>query len=362
MHRFRLLVITLCTLIVLASCGKTEAAQNVDDRIANLQSQKVTIHSGIQISKVEDAVNELTQREKMTLSNLGVLKSIRSEYEEIANEAISDTEKAIESIGDITLENESSILAAKTSYSKLSDELKSRVSNADKLQSALNQLGELKIQELQSLIDSIGTVTIESEDTIEAANQIYIALTPEEKAKVKNAQLLTDAIEKLQELKASEKEKRIATLKTKMTANHDDFQKCTFYEPSRMPKYIDVRSFILPYIGQNDNSGYKWLVLRYNYAGKSWVFFSKVIILVDGQTYTKEFDYFDVTRNSGYGSVGEQYDDLNVSTFDKDMLQKIANSTETKIRFEGSDYREDITVSDKDKAAIQDVLDLYELL
>ncbi len=45
-----------------------------------------------------------------------------------------------------------------------------------------------------------------------------------------------------------------------------------------------------------------------------------------------------------------------------EMLQKIAESNETIIRFQGDDYHYDLTVTKTDKEIIRDVLDLYKAL
>ena len=66
---------------------------------------------------------------------------------------------------------------------------------------------EAKLADLQAadavekLIDAIGTVTLDSEETIKAARDAYDALTEEQKAQVGNYQTLLDAEAKLAQLK-----------------------------------------------------------------------------------------------------------------------------------------------------------------
>lgn len=57
-----------------------------------------------------------------------------------------------------------------------------------------------------------------------------------------------------------------------------------------------------------------------------------------------------------------EYIDETASTEDIEMLQAIANSKETIVRFEGDDYYSDLTISKADKRTIQTVLDAFEYL
>ena len=100
----------------------------------------------------------------------------------------------------------------------------------------------------------------------------------------------------------------------------------------------------------------------YNYTGDDWVFFKEVTFAVDDARYTKHVNYSDVLRDNDHGDVWEVYDTGNVYESDIEIFRAIANSTKTIIRFQGDDYNYDLTVSDKDKAAIREVLTAYEAL
>ena len=68
-----------------------------------------------------------------------------------------------------------------------------------------------------------------------------------------------------------------------------------------------------------------------------------------------------MVRNNGGGRVWE-YIDVAVNDSDLEMLRDIANSSEAIIRFEGDDYSYDYTVTDADKTAITETVQLYELM
>ncbi len=112
----------------------------------------------------------------------------------------------INEIGTITLNSLSKIESAEVAYKNLSSEAKDLVSNYNVLLEArttYNELYEEKIVEhIISLIDSIGTVTIDDKETIEEAEIAYGKLTQKQKDQVINYNLLLSAREQLDELLA----------------------------------------------------------------------------------------------------------------------------------------------------------------
>lgn len=115
--------------------------------------------------------------------------------------AVSDVQEKIEAIGTVTLDSEESIQAARAAYDALTDEQKKQVNNYDVLTTAEALLSDLKAaDEVENKIDAIGTVTLDSEETIQAARDAYDALTAAQKELVKNYNVLTSAEEKLEQL------------------------------------------------------------------------------------------------------------------------------------------------------------------
>ena len=64
------------------------------------------------------------------------------------------------------------------------------------------------------------------------------------------------------------------------------------------------------------------------------------------------WEYYDEALNYNQGMDSEELE----------MLARIADSSETIIRFEGDEYYYDLYVSNKDKQMIRDTLTLYEAL
>ena len=114
-------------------------------------------------------------------------------------------EKLIDAIGTVTLDSEETIKAARGAYDALTDAQKAQVGNYQTLLDAEAKLADLQAADaVEKLIDAIGTVTLDSEEAIKAARGAYDALTEEQKAQVGNYQTLLDAEAKLADLKAAD--------------------------------------------------------------------------------------------------------------------------------------------------------------
>ena len=291
-------------MLSLAACGKSEAAKAVDDQIAAIG--EVTLESEAAISEAEAAVDALSEEDRKQLDNTDQLEQARADYEAL-------------------------VLAG-------------------------------KVSEVEDAIAAIGEVTLESADAVDAAQAALDALSDADAAKVSNADVLTAAAEQLKALRQAQ----VDSLLAGMRLEEDKVRGIRFYNPKGWVYYdsntwaADQRCFILPYLGQD--STHTWLRLVLNYTGDDWVFFKQILMNIDGEQHQKSFSYFDVVRDNSGGRVWE-YIDLDVSNdSDVEWLWDIANSAETIIRFQGDDYSHDMTVTDVDKAAIRDCLTVYEAL
>lgn len=136
-----------------------------------------------------------------------------------------------------------------------------------------------------------------------------------------------------------------------------------FYYAKGFPYYkqfgywgADVRPFVLPYMGlQGDNA---WIRLILNYTSNDWVFFEKVTIAADDERFYIYCDYFDVVRDNDWNDIWE-YLDVAVGDYEMEILNAIADSSKTVVRFEGDNYYDDFTVTAADKQAIREMLDAY---
>ena len=155
------------------------------------------------------------------------------------------------------------------------------------------------------------------------------------------------------------KERRTQLLAS-FISERDEVQDLTWYTPSSAPKYVNDRCAIYPYLSKTD-SGTVSLRLKVVYTGDNWLFLSGVIFDIDGQNNLLSYAQGDYYRDNAWGDVWEVID-KEANETDKNLLRSVANSEKTIIRFQGSLYHYDMTVSQAEKKAIQDTLELAEYL
>ena len=365
--RFISIILCFCMILVLSSCGKSEATQAAEELINSIGT--VSLGSLDAIQAAEDAVSNLSEEDLRHLDGKEILENARITYNDLL---VAHVEELIAAIGTVSISTkcEEAISLARDEYEALEDSLKSKVENFEVLTSAENSLCDLRVQKVQDLIASIGDVTLDKKELIDKAHDAYSALPKDVKDKVNNYSVLSDARVTILNLTAEanrqqrlEEERVYKAALNNFELETDKIDGITWYYHTTMPDYIDIRSYVLPYIGAR--SSYSWICIRYNYTGDDWIFFEDVTVWIDGTIYEKEFDYYDITRDNDGGEVWE-YTDVVVEGWDIDdnleMLREIADSDETIVRFEGDDYQYDLTVSAKDKAAIRDVLTVYDYL
>ena len=199
-----------------------EAAQAVQAQIDAIG--EVTLESEEVIKAARAAYDALTEEQKPLVSNLDALTAAEAKLAQLqaaaekaaADKAAADAVAAkIEAIGEVTLESEEDIKAARAAYDALTEEQKALVSNLDALTAAESKLAELKAaadkaaadkaaaDAVAAKIEDIGEVTLETEEDIKAARAAYDALTEEQKPLVSNLDTLTAAEAKLAELQAA---------------------------------------------------------------------------------------------------------------------------------------------------------------
>lgn len=363
MKKYLVVIMAVLMALCLCACGKSEAVKAAEEKIAAIG--EVTLDSEKRISAAEKAVEKLSDDELKQLDKAEELKKAREKYERLVESKAAVVDSLIVQIGEVTIESEEKIEAARQEYDAVPASVKSRVKGLTELESAENMLIMLRAQRVDNLIDQIGEVTLESADKINAAQQAFNRLKKNEKAQVKNVSRLTRAREEFAALQKREKEaKRTEALKLlgNMRLDEDKVRHLKFYYPSiwrvnQNETWIaDKRCFILPYIGMDDHGGV-WMRVVYNFTNDDWVFFKKITVAADEKRYYRSFEDYDIVHDVD-GGVREYIDIDGVS--DVEMLLAIANSKETIVRFEGDEFVYDFIVKEIDKRAIREVLLVYE--
>lgn len=169
----------------------------VEDAINNIGS--VTLDSLGAIENAEALFNALSEELKLEVSTEAKekLTSARNTYDELKAKDEADTNAAnavvtlINNIGSVTLDSESAIKAAEDALQALTADQLAKVSKEakDKLTNARETYNTLKsdnddIKEVEDAIKAIGTVTLEDKDAIENAEALLEALDDELKEKI----------------------------------------------------------------------------------------------------------------------------------------------------------------------------------
>ncbi len=329
----------------------------------------VTLESDASIEAAQAAYDKLEDRLKDQVNNFDRIAEAQNELSALIDaETVSKVEDVIEAIGEVTLESGASIEAAQAAYDELEDRLKDQVNNYDLIGEAEERLKRLeaenraaRVEEARKLIEQIGEVSMESGEAIIAARKAYRTLTPEEAALVSNAEVLEEAVNVYRTTMLEHVEDLLKAFKL----DEDVFQGVEFYYPfgwqldNRGYWVADASTFIRPYIIRRSNSNSFGINVVYNYTGDSWVFWTKLTILADDQRFTKEVSYNKVVRDNSGRRVWEYYTD---TAPDMEMLRVLAEAASVQMRFEGSEYWEDYSLSAVDKKAIQQTLDVYDAL
>lgn len=185
---------------------------------------EITLESAEQIQKARagyDALNKYAQyivecaepASYYTLveaeARLKELQDAAAEQERIDRAAAAAVDSLIDEIGDVTLESKQDIETARAAYDNLTPTQKTYVTKLDTLtaaEAAYKTLVDRKAaDDVTEKINEIGKVTLESKTAIEAARAAYNALTDDQKPLVENYDVLTAAEAELARLEAEAK-------------------------------------------------------------------------------------------------------------------------------------------------------------
>lgn len=192
MKKFILWGILLCFMV---SCSKSEEAQRVDDMISTMGV--ITIDSENKILDLESVVNNLDPSIRKELDNLSKLESARKEYNQLC---ISIVEDEISSISIVDSKSYQQITKAEKAYEELSDDLKSFVSNFERIEMSKQELIQHLADEIDSQINDIGIVSVDSYSKISLADKTYRNADEEVKILVQNYDVLSAALDTFYQL------------------------------------------------------------------------------------------------------------------------------------------------------------------
>jgi len=284
-------IAVISLILLLSSCGMSEEAKMADDLIAKIGT--VTLNNETSILAAEAAVDALPQEQQQKLKNMEQLKEARSTFNKLEAERVSEeiamkasaVIKAIDAIGEVTLDSEDEITNALEKYDALEEGHRYRVSNYSKLKDAQEKYSQLQRDYVTGLISAIGTnITLNSEAAIQEAQKAYDKLSFSDQIQISSAySTLEKAVQSLWEYK-----KKTMDSDERFEKETDLFNGLTWYKSAKT-KYI---TRICPYICIAENKSIKkvGLALEFLCISSSLILFDEVIINVDGVNYYQYFN------------------------------------------------------------------------
>lgn len=190
-----LLLMIFIACVLLSACGKSEEASRVDQLIVNIG--EVSLNSEAQITEAESSVSALAEQDYKQLEHLNELESARTQYNQLRAEEV---EKVIFQIGSITVESEETISTAREYYDDASSAVQALVTNYNLLLEAEEEFPAVCAAEVEELIAKIGTVSLEKEEQIKEARARFNSLSFTAMQMVTNSQVLKDAEDSYKDL------------------------------------------------------------------------------------------------------------------------------------------------------------------
>jgi hypothetical protein len=166
------------------------------------------------------------------------------------------------------------------------------------------------------------------------------------------------AAEQVKREEAARNAKYFSALKS-MRISKDKFNGYTFYYDRTTPYYADNNKFFL-YIGRSEG-GEPYLRMEVRYSDDDWLFVDRASINIDGSVYDFDFSSSDWETDNGSGDIWE-WIDVTPTEYHLSIIDKVINSKSAVIRFTGSKYHNDRTISSTQKRAFVNVLNAYEAL
>lgn len=141
-------------------------------------------------------------------------------------------------------------------------------------------------------------------------------------------------------------------------SEYDEIADETIYRPSKI-HYSSLG--VEPIIVKDNSTGKYTADVFFYYDGQDWIFFDKLIIKTDNNTYDKTFDLSELDRDvysSGGGEVLEKAT-VRIDNNNYEMFDDMATSSKVLIRFQGEHSR-DLELTDLEKHNLYNTVQLFE--
>ncbi len=180
-------------------------AETAIEKINKLNDVEINQSIESNIKSARDYYNELTDKQKKMVENYKTLETVENSYGEFM---VNFVIKSIDDIGTVSIESKTAISTARKIYDKLSDDSKKKIKNYNLLVDAETKYSDIVVEKCIAAINSIGEVTLENNKMIVEAENLYSKLDAENKKRVTNSDTLKKSKEKYDTLKKAEEERQ----------------------------------------------------------------------------------------------------------------------------------------------------------
>jgi len=241
--------------------------------------------------------------------------------------------------------------------SKLEQTLDECQNGADKLIAKLRIASEAKeYEEVKSIFSEFEERHPDSEFFAEAKQLNEMAIKTIEKIAEQERLKKEREVEAERKRIEAEKQEKLKAL-NKLKKNFDDINGTTWYKNPYFTHYTNS-NYTSIYIGNKPNIS--WLRLTMSYTGEDWIFFEKVFLSYDGNTWEVPFDKYKEKETDNGGGVWE-WIDVSVPEHRIEFLMGLANSKNAKMRLSGK-YTKTRNLTWNERQGIKDVLNGYKAL
>ncbi|MGI8600220.1 MAG: hypothetical protein ACR2KB_13280 [Chitinophagaceae bacterium] len=147
----------------------------------------------------------------------------------------------------------------------------------------------------------------------------------------------------------------IKELKKSVFETNDEFSDITWVKPKTSPKYRNANG-IYCYFGMRDNTPFTFRFVIQYYA-EDWLFIKNYRFVIDGTPY--RFSPENVQTDNGYGGKIWEWSDDRITSTDLELIKGLANAKTAKIRFDGTQYYKEKTITAKQLKDIKTIYQLY---
>ncbi|WP_027234133.1 hypothetical protein [Leisingera caerulea] len=146
-----------------------------------------------------------------------------------------------------------------------------------------------------------------------------------------------------------------AAIAKRLRRETDEFNGTTWLTHPNEPRYMDTRPYLSVYAGEKN--GEVWLRMRLVYTSDSWLFVERASFNIDGKIVPLRGASWKRDNDSEIW----EWADMRVDDDLRRLLERIASSKKTVVRFNGRQYYDNVTIREKDKQIIRDMFIFEEV-